>query len=198
MISTSHNFIFIHIPKTGGNSIHNALRAFSDDQVVCKSDIQDGVERFELTHSKYNISKHSNLRQYINEVPPSFLDDCRIFTCVRNPWERMLSYYFSPHRKVSKWCRSSFINMLNNETYNTEHYLRNIEGHVQNDISFMRFERLQSDFERTCASLNITEVNLPHYNKSNHENYQHYYDKELIQMVEQKSMFEIEMFDYKF
>ena len=34
MISTDRKFLFIHIPKTGGNAIRLALRDYVDDEIV--------------------------------------------------------------------------------------------------------------------------------------------------------------------
>lgn len=198
MLSIKHKFIFIHIPKTGGNSIHNALRPFSEDQVVCKSGVQDGIERFEATHSPYNVSKHSTLSDYLAELPAPLFDDCRVFTCIRNPWERMISYYFSPHRQVSKWSRQSFVEMLINETKNSEYYLLDRQKKLHEKINYIRFEQLSADFKKICRSLNIKQTHLPHYNTSAHERYSRYYDSELIQMVAQKSRLEIEIFGYEF
>ena len=61
MISTQKKFLFIHVPKTGGNSIQNILHEYSEDEIVASAKHQDGVERFEVRNSKYNIRKHSTL-----------------------------------------------------------------------------------------------------------------------------------------
>lgn len=34
------------------------------------------------------------------------------FTIIRNPWERVISFYFSPHRNVTKWNKEDFRNFL--------------------------------------------------------------------------------------
>ncbi len=198
MLSTKHKFIFIHIPKTGGNSIHNALRPFSEDKVVCRSDIQDGIERFETMHESYTLSKHSTFSDYARELSNVALAEFKIFTCIRNPWERMISYYFSPHRRAESWSRESFLSMLDNEVKSSAHYLLNDEGLPSNRINYIRFESLQSEFHRLCTDLRLPEVPLPHFNKSRHFNYRDYYDDDLINRVQQESALEIDTFGYRF
>src|SRR5207247_8451883 len=64
MISLQKHFLFVHIPKTAGNSIQTALRDYSEDQLVALRKEQDGIERFGLRNPKYNIKKHSTLAEY--------------------------------------------------------------------------------------------------------------------------------------
>jgi len=64
MISLQKRFLFVHIPKTAGNSIQSALRDYSEDQLVALRKEQDGIERFGLRNPRYKIKKHSTLREY--------------------------------------------------------------------------------------------------------------------------------------
>lgn len=57
MLSTSHNFLFIHVPKTGGNSLQNVLSEYADDKIVRLSPYQDGVERFEVRSGRYDTER---------------------------------------------------------------------------------------------------------------------------------------------
>lgn len=97
MVSTSNNFIFVHIPKTGGNSIQNILKNYSEDIIIKDFNHQDGVERFGLRNNNFNYKKHSTLLDYKKILGKNLFEQMFKFTLVRNPWDRMISYYFSPH-----------------------------------------------------------------------------------------------------
>src|SRR5262245_20224214 len=98
MISLRHRFLYVHIPKTADNAVQNVLRHYSEDKLVCLSPHQDGVERFEVRNDRYAIQKHSTLSDYERELGGGTLAGLFKFCCIRNPWERAVSYYFSPHR----------------------------------------------------------------------------------------------------
>lgn len=64
MISFQKRFLFVHIPKTAGNSIQSVLRDYSEDELVALRSEQDGVERFGRRNPKYKIKKHSTPAEY--------------------------------------------------------------------------------------------------------------------------------------
>ena len=112
MISIQKMFLFIHIPKTGGNSIQHFLRDYSEDEIVVKAN-QEKVERFGVNNKKYNTIKHSTLSHYKSVLNPQIYRALFKFAVIRNPWDRMISYYFSPHRGVTEWNRNHFFRLVN-------------------------------------------------------------------------------------
>lgn len=113
MLSIQKKFLFIHIPKTAGNSIQNVLKYYSEDKIVCLNSLQDGVERFEVRNQNFpNIHKHSSLLDYYQVLPPDVFHSLDKFAVIRNPWERMISFFFSPHRQTQNWNRDEFIDLL--------------------------------------------------------------------------------------
>jgi len=208
MISIAKKFLFIHIPKTAGNSLQNILLKYSEDKIVTLAAHQDGVERFEIRNNKYNITKHSTLSHYKSILDPSLYESLYeslyIFSTIRNPWERMISFFFSPHRGVTKWDKDEFLSLL--ETIQPlRHYIDDAntssDMHISLDshLDFLiRFEQLDHDFQIVCNHIGIPYTKLPKRNTSTRQHYSHYYDKELKQLVHDKFIEEIEFGRYLF
>lgn len=197
MISLVHKFIFVHVPKTAGNSLQNILKDYSEDRIVANED-QDGVERFSVESPTVPTSKHSNLKVYHENLPGVFSELYK-FGCVRNPWDRMISYYFSPHRKTGDFMRKEFIHLLK-KTPSAISYLT-LDGTEDGDIgvdAVLKFESLSEDFSAVCQRIGIDNQPLPHRNASKRRHYSAYYDQELIDLVAAKFRREIELFGYTF
>src|SRR5215216_2405793 len=108
MISLQKGFLFVHIPKTAGNSIQTVLRDYSDDELVALRPEQDGIERFGLLNPTYKVKKHSILAEYRDALGDEQFRSLYKFTCVRNPWDRMVSFYFTPTQSPERWNREKF------------------------------------------------------------------------------------------
>jgi hypothetical protein len=189
MISIKFNFLFIHVPKTAGNSIQNTLRYYSDDKIVCVAPYQDGVERFEVRNDVLKgITKHSTLSEYRIALPSNLYGKLFKFATMRNPWDRLVSMYFSPHRGKVEWNRNDFITLLGQVPAH-RHYITASETapdgtgnrELTRDIDYlMKFENLSHDFKNVCERIGISFQDLPRRNSSQREHYSRYYDKELI------------------
>jgi sulfotransferase famil protein len=200
MISFQKRFLFVHIPKTAGNSIQSVLRNYSEDELVALRGAQDGVERFGLRNPKYKIRKHSTLADYRAALGEETFRSLYKFTCVRNPWDRMVSLYFRASRGVEQWDPKAFRQMLLNARSAAD-YLR-LEKREKDPFvnvdCILRFETLAEDFRLVCAKLDIPAVPLPQYNRSNRGHYSIYYDDALRAFVRRRFALEVERFGYTF
>jgi len=201
MISFQKRFLFVHIPKTAGNSIQSTLRDYSEDQLVALRKEQDGIERFGLRNPNYKIKKHSTLCEYRDALGSEQFRSLYKFTCVRNPWDRMVSYYFTPTQSPETWDRKKFREIIS-KAVSVADYLRLDPGEEDpfaNVDYILRFENLADDFRTDCGTLGISPSTLPRYNRSTREHYSKYYDDdELRELVRMRFAAEIERFGYTF
>jgi hypothetical protein len=198
MKNEQHKFIFIHIPKTGGTSIENAF----------KKRIKGN--RKHLTMSDYENELESDIEKYF------------IFSVIRNPWDRLVSYWKYRQGKIhapidgkmnifNDWLK--FISSLNlddlrgkTEKSNIPDFRMGLDSQFNSlinkqnkiNVNLVRFENLQNDFNTICDKIGIKRHHLPHKNKSRHKHYTEYYNEETKQIVAEKYEKDIEYFDYKF
>jgi hypothetical protein len=161
---------------------------------------QDGIERFGLRNPNYKIRKHSTLAEYRAALGDERFRDLYKFTCVRNPWDRMVSYYFTPTKQVDELDRKKFKKVIST-ALSVADYLQLYKGEADsfgNVDYIMRFENLAEDFRLVCATLGIPPVPLPRYNRSSREHYSKYYDDNLREFVRKRFALEIERFGYTF
>jgi Sulfotransferase family len=96
IISHARQFIFVHIPKTGGTALSLALeaRAARDDILIGdtpKARARKG--RLHGVQAAGRLWKHSTLADIAGLLTDAQIADYFTLTLVRNPWDRMVSYW---------------------------------------------------------------------------------------------------------
>ena len=191
MINHNHNFIFIHIPKTGGSSI---------EKLFLKKYINGGLN-----------TKHKTINSFKRNLEEATFKNYFKFCCIRNPWERMVSYY---HFRARDENQKGFQKRYKNFTF--KQYLLSLkkgslptlnqskwifgqkkqEGILVDYV--MKFENLQSDFNIVCDKIGVQRQELEHVNKTNHGKYQEYYTEETKEIVDAMYKKDIERLGYNF
>ena len=205
MMSEKHKFIFIHIPRTGGNSVQNILREYSEDDIITKHAHQDGADRFALRNKKFRrLIKHSTINDYYKALGSDYRK-YYLFTTIRNPFDKLVSFYFSPQRGGVQWDAddfSKFVRRCKPMEYFTSlrtGFMRSKKNIASSFNKIMRFEQLSDDFSDVMIELGLPKCNLPHRNKSSNQiPYQDFYDEKLRRFVEEKHKYEIELGGYEF
>jgi chondroitin 4-sulfotransferase 11 len=204
MISSKHKLIFIHIPKTGGSSIH---------QMFDYSVSRPYIDKFDRERD------HFTALDYKEHVPD--YNDYFKFAFVRNPWDKLVSEYLffkfgtdlwkPPHRIIDPKNLSfkefivniQGINLDKHTHYSKSHYIPQtnyiLDENLDICVDFIgRFEHFPRDLQVVYNKINIPLPGIPHKNKTKHRHYAEYYDDETRELAAKKYARDIEYFGYEF
>lgn len=213
IISRGRRYIFVHIPKTGGTALTLALenRAMADDILIGDTPkAQRRRKRLKALTPAGRLWKHSTLAD-IDGIPQADpLDDFLIVTLVRNPWDRLVSYYHwlqdqtFDHPAVTLAQSYDFKGFIK-----TPHLQRSIRrspaaSYVtdatgrERPALFLRLEHLKHDLSVFETHLGFT-LEVPHANRSEREaDYRTYYSDETRDLVADICASDITRFGYVF
>jgi hypothetical protein len=197
MISQSKKFIYIHNPKTAGNSIQSVLNKYSFGEFKYVDHIIDpeiSVGNYDLIDDPFG-PKHTPISVYKNNWKPYIYGNWQTYlkiTSIRNPWDRAISWYFW-HNK--EWDKETFKKTI----YKCYPMTSMVCYADKLDMDYIiKYETLQEDFDNMCVLLKIDKVKLPQYNQTAHDDYRSYYDNEMVEIVAKLHSKDIELFDYTF
>ena len=213
IISHGRKFIFVHIPKTGGTSLALALeaRAMKDDILIGDTPkAKQRRKRLGEVETSGRLWKHSRLRDIYGLVDQAQVEAYFVFTIVRNPWDRMVSYYHwlqeqsFEHPSVELARRLAFSPFLNHPT--TRAALANDasvayvsdNGGADRCNLYLRLEQLAEDLPRLEAGIGVKLPPPGHVNRSDRGGYQAYYSGGDAALVADAFAGDIARFSYVF
>ncbi|MEO1796990.1 MAG: sulfotransferase family 2 domain-containing protein [Pseudomonadota bacterium] len=178
--SPERGYLFIHIPKTGGTSLALALEARAKAGDIMAGDTPKARRRkgrLKGLPARGRLWKHATLADLDGWLGPHDLDGLTIFTLVRNPWDRAVSYYHwlrgqsFDHRAVGLAKTLSFADFLDHphtraslRAHPYASYVTDAAG-TERATHFIRLEHLGEDLPALEAALGIP-LAMPHENRS--------------------------------
>jgi hypothetical protein len=176
IVSPGRGYVFVHIPKTGGTSMALALeaRAMKDDILIGdtpKARRRKG--RLAGVETAGRLWKHARLDDVAGLLPGDMLAGMFVFTMVRNPWDRIVSYYHwlksqrFVHSAVRLAGAHDFSTFLNHPETRASFAHERYGDYVRGAAApvFVRLENLGEDLAPVEAHLGFRLV-LPHANRS--------------------------------
>lgn len=213
IISRGRGYIFVHIPKTGGTALALALeaRAMADDILI--GDTPKAVkrrQRLKALTARGRLWKHSTLADIEGIVTTEEFDSLFTVTLVRNPWDRMVSYYHwlgtqtFDHPAVGLAKNLGFAEFVDHpHTRASLHgapygsYLKDSEGREHCNL-FVRIEHFEADIAPFEDHLGF-KLDMPVANASERDrDWRVYYDENTARIVSQICAADIDRFGYDF
>ncbi|MEO1434685.1 MAG: sulfotransferase family 2 domain-containing protein [Bacteroidota bacterium] len=202
--SPSKGFLFVHIYKTGGNSIRRLLEPY-DEGYRWYHRLKASTTKEPVLRSG-RFAKHGFARQAQEDLGPQY-DQLFRFAFVRNPWDWQLSLYHyilkhpeNPDHPVVQGL-SGFGDYVR---WRVDGRVRLLSDFVDDRsgmqiVNFIgRFEHLQPDFKQVCLELSLPQMDLPHLNRGGQRDFRASYTDSTAALFEHAYQRDILRFGYEF
>ncbi|MFT5548310.1 MAG: chondroitin 4-sulfotransferase 11 [Candidatus Azotimanducaceae bacterium] len=181
------SFVFIHINKTAGSSIQEALAIPHEHRTALEKIDGIGLKSWEKKFT---------------------------FTFVRNVWDKVVSHYYFRVRTnqtrlkevnidFKTWVKASYRDQDPRFYDNPKMFMPQVDWICDETGKMLvqyvgRFENLDSDFKFICKSIGRTSVQLPHSKASSRGDYRSYYDDTTAEIVAKWFEADIKEFLFQF
>lgn len=208
-VSYDKQFLYIHIPKCAGSSITKALKASMRLRFEGKISHQIRMAHKIDTNFWHHLTAQS-LQKFISAKQwGSYFK----FAFVRNPWDRLVSFYFFHKKRTVESLKfreqNQEVTRIFDQAHTFEEWLL-LESYVRPQTAYLsdskgnlmidyvgKYETIEDDFAFICKHLKV-DAALPHHNRSQHDSYRTYYTEATKAFVERKFYQDIKAFHYSF
>lgn len=208
IISSGRRYVFVHIPKTGGTALSLALegRAMKDDILI--GDTPKAKARRKRQRSQFpdvRMNKHAKFPTASKMAEEASSYYC--FTLVRNPWDRLVSYYhwlraqsFS-HTAVKQAQTLAFSEFIHQPAIVASLKLNSYASYMRgaDNPHFLRLEYLETDLVPLWDHLGFSLSPIGRMNASERtKDYRSYYSDADAEHVCLVLAADVQQFDYSF
>jgi hypothetical protein len=211
LYSDENKFIFVHIYKTGGESVVAALRRYCsfyfNNRYVNKAiRMLPGPSRALLGWREALVRRqHMTAEQIRNVMPQHLFEQSIRFAFVRNPWDWHVSMYSYATQSKAHPRHEEVIALRSFDNYIRYRCDEGVslqssfvfDSSGKKIVNFVgKFENLSADFEQICSDLHIG-AKLPHKNASKRKkNWRSYYTDETYELIRRAYDRDIVAFGY--
>jgi hypothetical protein len=234
LISHRLKVIFIHIQKTGGSSIEDLLRRVDADAILTPPMRTLPLIQYWTIKAAAKFTGEKHWRGIAPICEGRHLFACHLrallpkkiwrtyfkFAFVRNPWDRIVSWYAMVRRKGPQdnlWKYAlenshdfnSFLKNCTGDIYespfrrrnffrNQWDYISDLDGSLMVDF-VGRFENLANDTMAVFKRIKVpTPSVIPHLNQGSHGHYREFYTEKTKDLLGQRFSKDIEFLGYRF
>lgn len=192
----AENFIFIHIPRTGGTSLERLL--LSIEGVASWENLDDK----KIVDSRLGKHKHlraSSVRAIVGEEKwrSTFK-----FSVVRNPFEKVISHFHQPYyRRINALGGASLEDFLHAYQPAPHEEGLTCADYLDEEIDqIIRYENYNEEVFRLFGNFGVTpgQIDTRIGNSRPDASYRDYYNAETRAMVERIYAEDLRRFDYRF
>ena len=198
------NLLFIHIPKTGGNSLElyfsKKYNIPLDLNSLC-SPKRDGFTKNDISLQHQTFMDIFTERDFFKI---NFTTDLKIIAVVRNPYERIISDLFffkyinknSSQEEVFTVINNYLVTdkkILDNHQIPQYNYVTDEDGQLINKIHILKIEQLNSDM----YDLGYADFNCHENKNTENINYYNYLNNDSIRLINQNYEKDFLLFGYK-
>lgn len=202
-VSHEHKVIFVHIPRTAGESIENCLSMYGGEP----------SQFFWGTVDNLDVLQHNTARELKLKIHNDTIwDEYTKFSVIRNPFSKAVSEYhwylrYGPHCTFEEWVMSLENRIAINRAINISEIGHNMpqrsflfdeDKHLMMD-KVIKFENLEEEFNDFLAAQDIVAA-IPSASMTKSqmllEDFRDYYNENTAEIVEKIYQEDLSVFSY--